>query len=249
MEKRYNDGKMQELKIQEETAMKRTCGKTLTLTILAAILAGTAPAFAEDVTGQQVTVDSDQTGDWIYGGYTTSGNALKNTLSVTGSASITAHEGAGGGYTEAGEAMGNQVNFSSSGSHQIGDVFGGAGRTKASENQVSITNGKFDSQLIYGGFSESAAENNKVSFGGTADITLTSSGPEGDGIYGGYADGRSGTATENQVIFNDGTVRGAQFIAGGYADQVVDNQVSITGETGKQYGDGRRVWLDPCPRE
>lgn len=220
---------MQELKIQEETAMKRTCGKTLTLTILAAILAGTVPVFAEDVTGQQVTIDNDQTEDMIFSGYTTSGNALKNTLSVTGSASITAHEGIVGGSAEHGEAIGNQVIFSSSGSHQIGAVFGGAGRTKASENQVSITNGKFDSQFIYGGFSESAAANNKVSFGGTADITLTSSGPEGDGIYGGYADGRSGTATENQVIFDDGTVRGAQFIAGGYADQVVDNQVSITG--------------------
>ena len=201
---------MQELKIQEETAMKRMCGKTLTLTILAAILAGTVPAWAADVTGQQVTIDSDQTGDLIYGGYTTSGNALKNTLSVTGSASITAHEGAGGGYTEAGEAMGNQVNFSSSGSHQIGVVFGGFAPAKASENQVSITNGKFDSQFIYGGFSDSAAEHNKVSFGGTADITLTSSGPEGDGIYGGYADGSSGTAKENQVILSGGTVRGGR---------------------------------------
>lgn len=220
---------MQELKIQEETAMKRTCGKTLTLTILAAILAGTVPAFAEDVTGQQVNVNKNRTASLLCGGYTTSGNASKNTLSVMGNASITADEGAVGGYAPNGEAISNQVIFSSSGSHQIGDVFGGAGRTKASENQVSITNGKFDSHFIYGGFSESAADNNKVTFGGTADITLTSSGPEGDGIYGGYADGRSGTATENQVIFDDGTVRGAQFIAGGYADQVVDNQVSITG--------------------
>ena len=52
---------MQELRIQEETTMKRTCGKTLTLTILAAILAGTVPAFAGDVIGQQVTVDKDRT--------------------------------------------------------------------------------------------------------------------------------------------------------------------------------------------
>ena len=172
--------------------MKRTCGKTLTLTILAAILAGTVPAFAGDVNEQQVTIDKDRTESLLCGGYTASGNASRNTLFVTGSASITADEGAGGGYAEAGETIGNQVNFSSSGSHQIEAVFGGCGRTKASENQVSITNGKFDSQLIYGGFSESAADNNKVSFGGTADITLTSNSPAGDGIYGGYADGRSG---------------------------------------------------------
>lgn len=219
---------MQEMRIQEETAMKRTCGKTLTLTILAAILAGTVPAFAGDVNEQQVTIDKDRTESLLCGGYTASGNASRNTLFVTGSASITADEGAGGGYAEAGETIGNQVNFSSSGSHQIEAVFGGCGRTKASENQVSITNGKFDSQLIYGGFSESAADNNKVSFGGTADITLTSNSPAGDGIYGGYADGRSGTAKENQVIFNGGTVRGAQFIAGGGADNVVDNQISIS---------------------
>lgn len=116
---------MQELRIQEETTMKRTCGKTLTLTILAAILAGTVPAFAGDVIGQQVTVDKDRTESLLCGGYTTSGNALTNTLFVTGSASITSDEGAGGGYAENGEAIGNQVIFSSSGSHQIEVVFGG----------------------------------------------------------------------------------------------------------------------------
>lgn len=220
---------MQELKIQEETAMKRTCGKTLTLTILAAILAGTVPAFAEDVTGQQVNVDKNRTESLLCGGYTTSGNASKNTLSVLGSASITADEWAGGGYAEYGEASGNQVIFSSSGSHQIGSVFGGDGRTEASENQVTITNGKFDSRFIYGGISGSASMDNTVSIGKNADITLTISGPDGDGIYGGYADGSSGTAKGNQVILSGGTVRGAEFIAGGYGDNVVDNQVSITG--------------------
>lgn len=213
--------------------MRRICGKKLTLAVVASLLAGTVPAWAADVTGQQVTIDKDRTESLLCGGYTTSGNASRNTLFVTGSASITADEGAGGGYTKAGEAIGNQVNFSSSGSHQIEAVFGGAGHTKASENQVSITNGKFDSQFIYGGFSNSAVNNNKVSIGGTADITLTISGPDGDGIYGGYAEETSwtvpSTAKGNQVFFSGGTVRGAEFIAGGGADNVVDNQVSITG--------------------
>lgn len=208
--------------------MRKNYGKKLTLAVVASLLAGTVPAWAADVTGQQVTVDEDRTENLLSGGDTASGNASKNTLSVIGSASITADEGAGGGYAENGEAIGNQVNFSSSGSHQIEVVFGGYGRTKASENQVSITNGKFDSQLIYGGLSESAADNNKVTFGGTADITLTSDSPAGDGIYGGYADGSAGTAKENQVILSGGTVRGAEFIAGGGADNVVDNQISIS---------------------
>ena len=213
--------------------MRRICGKKLTFAVVASLLAGTVPAWAADVTGQQVTVDEDRTENLLYGGDTASGNASKNTLSVTGSASITDNDMSSGGYAENGEAVGNQVNFSSSGSHQIEAVFGGYGRTKASENQVSITNGKFDSQLIYGGFSESAADNNKVSIGGTADITLTISGPDGDGIYGGYVEGTSSTVTStakgNQVFFSGGTVRGAEFIAGGYADNVMDNHVSITG--------------------
>lgn len=208
--------------------MRRIYGKKLTLAVVTSLLAGTVPAFAGDVIGQQVNVDKDRTESLLCGGYTTSGNASRNTLFVTDSASITADNGAAGGYAENGEAISNQVIFSSSGSHQIDAVVGGAGRTKASENQVSITNGKFDSEIIYGGLSESAADNNKVSFGGTADITLTSNSPAGDGIYGGYADGQSGTAKENQVIFNGGTVRGAQFIAGGGADNVVDNQISIS---------------------
>jgi len=105
--------------------MRRICGKKLTLAVVASLLAGTVPAWAADVTGQQVTVDEDRTENLLYGGDTASGNASKNTLSVTGSASITDNDMSSGGYAENGEAVGNQVNFSSSGSHQIEAVFGG----------------------------------------------------------------------------------------------------------------------------
>ena len=62
---------MQEMRIQEETAMKRTCGKTLTLTILAAIMAGTVPAWAEvnyDPDTKTTTIDDDIVGTSFSGG-------------------------------------------------------------------------------------------------------------------------------------------------------------------------------------
>lgn len=115
--------------------MKKRCGKTLTLSILMALLAGTVPVFAEDVTGQQVTIDQDQKGGLICGGHAKYGNASKNTLSILGSASITSkdfnsHSTAdnatvAGGYAELGDAIGNTVKFSGTGNHEIGDIYGG----------------------------------------------------------------------------------------------------------------------------
>lgn len=207
---------MQELKIQEETAMKRTCGKTLTLTILAAILAGTVPAFAGDVIGQQVTVDKDRTESRLCGGYTTSGNALTNTLFVTGSASITSDEGAGGGYAENGEAIGNQVIFSSSGSHQIEVVFGGAG-TKASENQVSITSGTVrGAQFIAGGYGDDVVDNQVSISGGKLENNMV--------MVGGYGSNR---AQGNVVSVDEKADVPVLGLAGGYAKTAESNQVSI----------------------
>lgn len=207
---------MQELRIQEETTMKRTCGKTLTLTILAAILAGTVPAFAGDVIGQQVTVDKDRTESLLCGGYTTSGNALTNTLFVTGSASITSDEGAGGGYAENGEAIGNQVIFSSSGSHQIEVVFGGAG-TKASENQVSITSGTVrGAQFIAGGYGDDVVDNQVSISGGKLENNMV--------MVGGYGSNR---AQGNVVSVDEKADVPVLGLAGGYAKTAESNQVSI----------------------
>lgn len=207
---------MQELRIQEETTMKRTCGKTLTLTILAAILAGTVPAFAGDVIGQQVTVDKDRTESRLCGGYTTSGNASGNTLFVTGSASITSDEGAGGGYAENGEAIGNQVIFSSSGSHQIEVVFGGAG-TKASENQVSITSGTVrGAQFIAGGYGDDVVDNQVSISGGKLENNMV--------MVGGYGSNR---AQGNVVSVDEKADVPVLGLAGGYALKAESNQVSI----------------------
>ena len=196
--------------------MKRTCGKTLTLTILAAILAGTVPAFAGDVNEQQVTIDKDRTESLLCGGYTASGNASRNTLFVTGSASITSDEGAVGGYAENGEAIGNQVIFSSSGSHQIGDVLGGAG-TKASENQVSITGGTVrGAQFIAGGYGDDVVDNQVSISGGKLENNMV--------MVGGYGSNR---AQGNVVSVDEKADVPVLGLAGGYAKTAESNQVSI----------------------
>lgn len=225
--------------------MKKRCGKTLTLSILMALLAGTVPVFAEDVTGQQVTIDQDQEGGLICGGYAMDGNALKNTLSILGSASITSKDinsslnadnaTVAGGYAENGNAISNTVNISGTGNHEIGYIYGGfadSDSSTASENQVTITGGTFKTHDIFGGAAEDATiNNNRISIGGDANITLTSTGPDGNGIYGGFTESDSATASGNQVIFNGGTVKGAEFIVGAWAYRTVDNQVTITDET------------------
>ncbi|WP_302157272.1 autotransporter outer membrane beta-barrel domain-containing protein [uncultured Dialister sp.] len=224
--------------------MKKRCGKTLTLSILMALLAGTVPVFAEDVTGQQVTIDQDQEGGLICGGYAMDGNALKNTLSILGSASITSKDinsslnadnaTVAGGYAENGNAISNTVNIRGTGNHEIGYIYGGfadSDSSTASGNQVTITGGTFQTHDIFGAADAITVNNNRISIGGDADITLTSTGPDGNGIYGGFTESDSSTARGNQVTFSGGTVRGAEFIAGAWADYTVDNQVTITDET------------------
>lgn len=232
--------------------MKKCCGKTLTLSILMALLAGTVPVFAEDVTGQQVTIDQDQKGGLICGGHAMDGNASKNTLSILGSASITSKNWAvdddaavAGGYAEKGSAIGNTVKFSGTGNHEIGYIYGGALKNKsyetttqeASGNQVTITGGTFKTHDIFGGAAQGSGSananinNNRIFIGDGADITLTSTGPDGNGIYGGFAYSDSSTASGNQVIFSGGTVKGAEFIIGAEANHTEDNQVTITDGT------------------
>lgn len=222
--------------------MKKRCGKTLTLSILMALLAGTVPVFAGDVTGQQVTIDQDQKGGLICGGHAMDGNALNNTLSILGRASITSKDfnsdnaAVAGGYAENGNAISNTVKFSGTGNHEIGYIYGGVLKNKsyetttqeASGNQVTITGGTFKTHDIFGGADAITVNNNRISIGGDANITLTSTGSDGNGIYGGFADRDSSTASGNQVIFSGGTVRGAEFIAGAEAYHTVDNQVTIT---------------------
>lgn len=224
--------------------MKKRCGKTLTLSILMALLAGTVPVFAEDVTGQQVTIDQNQEGGLICGGYAMDGNALKNTLSILGSASITSKDinsslnadnaTVAGGYAENGNAISNTVNIRGTGNHEIGYIYGGfadSDSSTASENQVTITGGTFKTHDIFGAADAITVNNNRISIGGDADITLTSTGPDGNGIYGGFTESDSSTARGNKVIFRGGTVKGAEFIIGAEANHTEDNQVTITDGT------------------
>lgn len=231
--------------------MKKCCGKTLTLSILMALLAGTVPVFAEDVTGQQVTIDQDQKGGLICGGHAMDGNASKNTLSILGSASITSKNWAvdddaavAGGYAEKGSAIGNTVKFSGTGNHEIGYIYGGAlisetagiAYLKARENQVTITGGTFkiNDGIVGGavprdprGTISATINNNTIFIGDGAYITFTSTGGSSD-IGGGYAPYVSSTASGNQVTLSKGKIIGAEYIYGGWVgDNAEDNMVTI----------------------
>lgn len=228
--------------------MKKRCGKTLTLSILMALLAGTVPVFAGDVTGQQVTIDKDQKGGLICGGHAIFENASNNTLSILGSASITSlnsdNATVAGGYAELGDAIGNTVKFSGTGNHEIGDIYGGAlisetagiAYLKASENQVTITGGTFkiNDGIVGGavprdhrGTISATINNNRIFIGDGADITFTSTGGSSD-IGGGYAPYVSSTASGNQVTLSKGKIIGAEYIYGGWVgDNAEDNMVTI----------------------
>lgn len=231
--------------------MKKRCGKTLTLSILMALLAGTVPVFAEDVTGQQVTIDQNQEGGLICGGHAKYGNASNNTLSILGSASITSlnsdNATVAGGYAEDGDAIGNTVNISSTGNHEIGGIYGGALINKswetsidknASGNQLTITGGTFSiNNGIFGGAApgdtkgiiEATINNNRISIGDGADITLTSKG-WGNYICGGFSSsGLSSTANGNQVTLK-GTIKGAGYICGGMVSHTAENNMVTIGD-------------------
>lgn len=235
--------------------MKKCCGKTLTLSILMALLAGTVPVFAGDVTGQQVTIDQDQKGGPICGGYAKYGNASNNTLSILGRASITSKDfnsdnaAVAGGYAEDGDAIGNTVKFSSTGNHEIGGIYGGALINKSwgtsieknvSGNQLTITNGSFTTHGIFGGAvaqgtkgpTEATINNNKIFIGDGAAITLTSTTLTdwrgGNTICGGFADGNKSTTSGNQVTLSKVTIQGASYIYGGSEGGTAeDNMVTI----------------------
>lgn len=193
--------------------MKKRCGKTLTLSILMALLAGTVPAFAGDVTGQQVTIDQDQKGGLICGGHAMDGNALNNTLSILGSASITSKDfnssvtasnaTVAGGYAENGNAISNTVKFSGTGNHEIGYIYGGVLKNKSYETTTQEASGN---QVIFSGGTVRGAE-----FIAGAEAYHT---------------------VDNQVTITDGILENAMLVAGGLGgDKLVQgNAVSVAGK-------------------
>lgn len=191
---------MQEMRIQEETAMKRTCGKTLTLTILAAIMAGTVPAWAEvnyDPDTKTTTIDDDIVGTSFSGG-----GESGSTLAITG-----------------GTTTLKKNNFYDS----LG-IYGGSGNNGVSGDKLEISGdgavvSESDARL-YGGISfHGNADNNQVEFKSSGNSKITY-------LYGGSAS--SGSANGNEISITSGTLE-VGYMFGGDSDVEANNNTVLIG--------------------
>ena len=214
-----------------------------------------------------VIIDSDlpEQNVGVIGGYTITGDAVNNSVSISGCEVGAVYGGYGdyaeqnkvnmsggevvfvcGGYAQKGNAEQNKVNISggtvtryvSGGSSYDGNAIG---------NSVSISGGEVGA--VYGGAGD-YAEQNKVNISGGK---VTGNVYGGDGkyvgknivnisgggvrnVYGGYA--QKGNAEQNKVNISGGTVTGKVY--GGYAfeENAEQNKVNISGGkvTGEVYG-------------
>lgn len=180
--------------------MKRTCGKTLTLTILVAILAGTAPAWAAvhyDPDTKTTTIDSDIVGTSFSGG-----GESGFTLAITG-----------------GTTTLKKNNF-----YDSLRIYGGSGNNGVSGDKLEISgDGAVVSEsyaTLYGGISfHGNADNNQVEFKSSGNSKITY-------LYGGSAS--SGSANGNEISITSGTLEvGSMF--GGDSDVEANNNTVLIG--------------------
>lgn len=210
---------MQELKIQEETAMKRTCGKTLTLTILAAILAGTVPAWAEvnyDPDTKTTTIDDNATYYEFYGG-----KGSGYTVAITGGTTRIKY---GGGY--------------------YNEISGGAGQNGTSDNKLEISGtGALicdDDVSVFGGFTDSGnAERNRVEFKSSGESKIY------ELTGGSSSDAEHGQANHNEIAIISGSVDVKDGIWGGCASTAQKNGTVANNNTVRIEGDGQvsTLWI------
>ena len=126
-----------------------------------------------------------------------------------------------GGYSLKGAANNNTVEISGGtiGTGDTDNVYGGRGKTSASENKVTISGGTLTGQ-VYSGYSVSGvANNNNVEI---SDGTINST------VNGGYVDSADATATGNTVTISGGTINGD--VNGGFASITTGNTIA-TGNT------------------
>ncbi len=169
--------------------MKTDLAKKVTLSILmGSMLFANTYALAADVAGQNKEISSDFTGN-IYAGQTEDGDALNNTLNITG------------GTIDSEIIAGGSV---------VNEEFVGTGN--ANENKVTI-NGESSSldlttDLIFGGVADSGTANeNKVTINDVTIYGKTPAGseqPDGVDIYGGMA--TAGSASGNELTITNVTI-------------------------------------------
>ncbi|MBQ1876796.1 MAG: hypothetical protein II145_08850, partial [Selenomonas sp.] len=149
---------------------------------------GTADSNTVTLGGKTESTAATVGGD-AYGGYSLSGAAKSNTLTVTKSASVGGN--AYGGYSLSGAAKSNTLTVTNSGTVKE-DVYGGDGENSATDNSVTISGGTVQYD-VYGGNGGTSANGNKITLAGGKVL--------GD-VFGGYADGPNTTATGNTLTLD-----------------------------------------------
>lgn len=214
--------------------------------------------------GNKIEMHGGQVDQHVYAGYTNRGGASINELIIDGGTiaggafgsyisdnSSEKTEGSkvsfggtasaqflAGAFSAKGDAVGNEVTVSG-GTVHINIRGGESESADVRNNTVRVTGGTIgtveDSGFVYGGYSTTGnAGTNTVSIEG---------GTLRGGVMGGYVDSGTGTATDNTIIFRDGSVAG-DGLYGGYADQgdASGNTVHISGGTPGSEVCGGFVW-------
>ena len=177
-----------------------------------------------DAIGNKITVASSTT-NYVYGGYTVSGQASENIINISGS---TVKNYIYGGFVSSeGEASNNEVTITdSTGAFTCG---GHIKTGNAVQNVIDIANSTI-SQSIYGGYSNEGSASYNIA--NIASSTVKS-------VYGAYS-GNSGNTDNNTVNIIDTTVDGWVFGGDCYATSLESNNntVNIVGSIVTQQVDG-----------
>lgn len=177
----------------------------------------------------KVNISAGSVGDSLYSGYSFSGRANSNQVTVSGTAAIN-NDAFGGLVVNYGDVSLNKVSISGG---TLRNVYGGefwddtgSGNGRVTDNSVEITGGEItgnnaSSGNVYGGHSKKGeVSSNKVSISGTNTKIKKD-------VYGGYT--KDGAAKENSLKITGGVIGG--YVYGGRSDagRAAANTVSIEG--------------------
>ena len=175
---------------------------------------GTADSNTVTLGGKTESTAATVGGD-AYGGYSLSGAAKSNTLTVTKSASVGGN--AYGGYSLSGAAKSNTLTVTNSGT-ATGNAYGSYAEAGKADGTV-----QYD---VYGGNGGTSANGNKITLAGGKVL--------GD-VFGGYADGPNTTATGNTITLQTGadgkptTFGETSILYGGYGTNTSGNTLTLDG--------------------
>ena len=182
-----------------------------------------------EVKEASVTVKGGTVTGHVYAGYSNTGDAVSNTVTIEQSDSQNHTQidwNVYGGYSWSGEAASNRVNISRT---IAGEVFGGRSYSGLSaSNSVNISSGGFVYDVVYGGYSQNdnAASNSvNISESDSQNPTWI-----GSFVYGGVASS-TGSAYENKVSISGGKVECAVYGGWSNSGDAASNSVDISGDT------------------